>query len=95
MVRTASLARSLRPLEVATGQGARSTEPEEGEGLKLIPDRLMTELTAYRTLAWRHALSEHWDVASWRRCARSASKIRDGFAAISPIFTGAIRVDFI
>lgn len=38
-------------------------EPEEDEGIKPIPDRLMTELTAHRTLALRHALGEHPDVA--------------------------------
>ncbi|OYW98765.1 MAG: DNA-binding protein, partial [Rhizobiales bacterium 32-66-8] len=38
-------------------------EPEEDEGLKPIPDRLMTELTAHRTLALRHAVGEHPDIA--------------------------------
>jgi len=38
-------------------------EPEEDEGLKPIPDRLMTELTAHRTLALRHALGGHPEVA--------------------------------
>jgi ParB family chromosome partitioning protein len=38
-------------------------EPEEDEGLRPIPDRLMTELTAHRTLALRHALGDHPDVA--------------------------------
>jgi ParB family transcriptional regulator, chromosome partitioning protein len=40
-----------------------SREPEEDEGLKPLPDRLMTELTAHRTLALRHALGEQPDVA--------------------------------
>ena len=40
-----------------------TTEPEEDEGLKPILDRLMTELTAHRTLALRHALGEHPEVA--------------------------------
>jgi ParB family transcriptional regulator, chromosome partitioning protein len=39
------------------------SEPDEDEGLKPIPDRLMTELTAHRTLALRHALGEQPDVA--------------------------------
>jgi ParB family transcriptional regulator, chromosome partitioning protein len=39
------------------------TEADEDEGLKPIPDRLMTELTAYRTLALRQALGEQPDVA--------------------------------
>jgi ParB family chromosome partitioning protein len=38
-------------------------EPEEDDGIKPIPDRLMTELTAHRTLALRHALGEHPDIA--------------------------------
>ncbi|CAM5614417.1 MULTISPECIES: ParB/RepB/Spo0J family partition protein [Alphaproteobacteria] len=38
-------------------------EPEEDEGLKPIPDRLMAELTAHRTIALRHALGENPDVA--------------------------------
>ena len=40
-----------------------STEPDEDEGLKPIPDRLMTELTAHRTLALRYALGGQTDVA--------------------------------
>lgn len=39
------------------------TEPEEDEGLRPIPDRLLTELTAHRTLALRHALGERPDIA--------------------------------
>ena len=38
-------------------------EAEEDEGLTPISDRLMTELTAHRTLGLRHALGEHPDVA--------------------------------
>lgn len=40
-----------------------TAEPEEDDGLKPIPDRLMTELTAHRTLALRHALGEQPDIA--------------------------------
>jgi len=36
---------------------------DEDEGLKPIPDRSMTELTAHRTLALRHALGERPDIA--------------------------------
>ena len=39
------------------------TEPEEDEGLRPIPDRLLTELTAHRTLALRHALGERPGIA--------------------------------
>ena len=38
-------------------------EPEEDEGIKPLPDRLLTELTAHRTLALRVALGEHHEVA--------------------------------
>jgi ParB family chromosome partitioning protein len=43
--------------------GDAVAEPEEDEGLSPISDRLMTELTAHRTLGLRHALGEHPDVA--------------------------------
>ena len=54
--------------DVERGGGAYATqtaaaEPEEDEGLRPIPDRLLTELTAHRTLALRHALGERPDVA--------------------------------
>ena len=38
-------------------------EPGQEDGIKPIPDRLMTELTAYRTLALRDALAQDPDVA--------------------------------
>ncbi len=37
--------------------------PEEDDGLKPLPERLMTELTAHRTLALREALGNDWDTA--------------------------------
>ena len=40
-----------------------AAEPEEDEGVKPIPDRLLTELTAHRTLALRHALGGQPEVA--------------------------------
>ena len=40
-----------------------AAEPEEEDGIRPLPDRLMTELTAHRTLALRHALGDHPDVA--------------------------------
>jgi ParB family chromosome partitioning protein len=39
-----------------TADGADGPELEEDEGIKPLPDRLLTELTAYRTLALREAL---------------------------------------
>ena len=49
---------------VVAGTEPPADEPEEDdEGIKPIPDRLMTELTAHRTLALRHALGENPDIA--------------------------------
>ncbi|WP_454919285.1 ParB/RepB/Spo0J family partition protein [Xanthobacter sediminis] len=42
---------------------AEAPEPEEDDSLSPISDRLMTELTAYRTLGLRQALGEQPDVA--------------------------------
>lgn len=39
------------------------SEPDEDEGLSPISDRLMTELTAHRTLGLRQTLGEHPDIA--------------------------------
>ena len=41
----------------------RKSLRKRGQGIKPIPDRLMTELTAYRTLALRDALAQDPDVA--------------------------------
>jgi ParB family chromosome partitioning protein len=38
-------------------------EPEEEDGIKPLPDRLITELTAYRTVALREALANEPDIA--------------------------------
>ncbi|MER9883938.1 ParB/RepB/Spo0J family partition protein [Mesorhizobium sp. M0118] len=43
--------------------GDATTDTEEDEEHSPISDRLMTELTAHRTLGLRHALGEHPDVA--------------------------------
>ena len=43
--------------------GSAPAEPEEDEGLKPIPDRLVSELTAHRTLALRHALGQRPEIA--------------------------------
>ena len=42
---------------------SQDDEPEQEDGIKPIPDRLMTELTAFRTLALRDALAQDPDVA--------------------------------
>jgi ParB family chromosome partitioning protein len=46
------------------GGGAEvEAEPEEEDGLKPLPDRLLTELTAYRTLALREVLGNEPGIA--------------------------------
>ena len=45
------------------GNPEPALEPEEEDGIKPLPDRLLTELTSHRTLALRVALGEHRDVA--------------------------------
>ena len=53
------------PIAAGPDDGAEPAEPEEEEedGIKPLPDRLMAELTAHRTLALRHAIGEHPEVA--------------------------------
>ncbi|MYZ47888.1 ParB/RepB/Spo0J family partition protein [Propylenella binzhouense] len=48
---------------VITIGGASEPEPEEDEGLKPLPERLMQELTAHRTLALRDAVANDPHVA--------------------------------
>jgi ParB family chromosome partitioning protein len=49
---------------VQSGHGAANTEAaEEEDGIKPLPDRLVTELTAHRTLALRDALANDTDTA--------------------------------
>ena len=49
--------------DTVTAEPGAAAEPDEDEGLKPIPDRVLTELTAHRTLALRYALGEHPDIA--------------------------------
>ena len=48
---------------IVQGSPEPAPEPEEEDGIKPLPDRLLTELTSHRTLALRVALGEHRDVA--------------------------------
>jgi ParB family chromosome partitioning protein len=50
-------------IDGGSAQPPQDDEPEQEDGIKPIPDRLMTELTAYRTLALRDALAQDPDVA--------------------------------
>jgi ParB family chromosome partitioning protein len=45
------------------GAAETEQEPEEDEGIRLLSDRLLTELTAYRTLALREALGNEPGIA--------------------------------
>ena len=45
------------------GSPESAPEPEEEDGIKPLPDRLLTELTAHRTLALRNAIGEQPEVA--------------------------------
>ena len=45
------------------GSPEATSEPEEEDGIKPLPDRLLTELTAHRTLALRNAIGEQPEVA--------------------------------
>ena len=49
--------------ETVHGEPEPQAEPEEDEGMKPIPDRLMAELTTHRTLALRRAIGEQPRVA--------------------------------
>ena len=48
---------------VVQGSSEPAPEPEEEDGIKPLPDRLLTELTAHRTLALRNAIGEQPEVA--------------------------------
>jgi ParB family transcriptional regulator, chromosome partitioning protein len=56
-------AAGVEGVEPEISSPADREEREEDGGLKPIPDRLLTELTAYRTLALRDALAQNPDVA--------------------------------
>ena len=45
------------------GNPESAAEPEEEDGIKPLPDRLLTELTAHRTLALRNAIGEQTEIA--------------------------------
>lgn len=49
--------------EGASATSPQPEEPEEEDGLRPLPDRLVAELTAHRTIALRHRLGEQVDVA--------------------------------
>ncbi|RUW85914.1 ParB/RepB/Spo0J family partition protein [Mesorhizobium sp. M1E.F.Ca.ET.063.01.1.1] len=58
-----AMADAIRDSDSISADTEPMAEPEEEEGLSPISDRLMTELTAHRTLGLRHALGEQPDIA--------------------------------
>ena len=57
---------TARPAPIANAIPNTRAQPEpeeEEEEIKPLPDRLLAELTTHRTLALRHALGEHPDIA--------------------------------
>ncbi|MFG1352686.1 ParB/RepB/Spo0J family partition protein [Xanthobacter autotrophicus] len=56
-------ASSVHDVDDTGSADAQAPEPDEDDGLSPISDRLMTELTAHRTLGLRQALGEQPDVA--------------------------------
>jgi ParB family chromosome partitioning protein len=56
-------AASEEGLQGALSHSVATEKPEDDGGLKQIPDRLLTELTAYRTFALRDALAQDPDMA--------------------------------
>ncbi len=62
-VQQEAVARTETDVDAVRSDLAAASEPDEDDGLKPLPDRLMTELTAHRTLALRHALGDRPDIA--------------------------------
>ncbi|EIG58008.1 ParB/RepB/Spo0J family partition protein [Bradyrhizobium sp. WSM1253] len=54
---------SVQRAVLAVAGGATDTEEDDEDGTKPLPDRLITELTAHRTLALRDALAENPAIA--------------------------------
>ena len=58
-----SLAHAVRPVVVTIGSQSVPVEDEEDDGIKPLPERLVTELTAHRTLALRDAVAQNPQIA--------------------------------
>ncbi len=58
-----SLSHAVRPVVVTMGSQPVPTEEDEDDGIKPLPERLVTELTAHRTLALRDAVAQHPRIA--------------------------------
>ena len=58
-----TLAHAIRPVVVTVGGQPVPAEEEEEDGIKPLPERLVTELTAHRTLALRDAVAQNPRIA--------------------------------
>ena len=58
-----SLAHGVKPTVVTMGGQPLQGEDEEDDGIKPLPERLVTELTAHRTLALRDAVAQNPRIA--------------------------------
>jgi ParB family chromosome partitioning protein len=58
-----TLAQAIRPVVVTMGGQPVPAEEEEEDGIKPLPERLVTELTAHRTLALRDAVARNPRIA--------------------------------
>ena len=58
-----SLAHGVKPTVVTMGGQSVQGEDEEDDGIKPLPERLVTELTAHRTLALRDAVAQNPRIA--------------------------------
>jgi ParB family chromosome partitioning protein len=58
-----TLAQAIRPVVVTMGGQPVPAEEEEDDGIKPLPERLVTELTAHRTLALRDAVASNPRIA--------------------------------
>lgn len=58
-----TLAQAIRPVVVTVGGQSVPAEEEEEDGIKPLPERLVTELTAHRTLALRDAVAQNPRIA--------------------------------
>ncbi|WP_226017698.1 ParB/RepB/Spo0J family partition protein [Novosphingobium sp. FKTRR1] len=57
------MAHAVRPVVVTMGSQPAPVEDEEDDGIKPLPERLVTELTAHRTLALRDAVAQNPRIA--------------------------------
>lgn len=76
---------------ITIGGQPADAEDEEDDGLKPLPDRLMMELTAHRTLALRDALASRPDVALTALLHRFVSDIVHGAAGGGACLDASVR----